>query len=218
MDAASNPRAVAGDNQPPLAERLALDHADLLKRAQEAADLVPAQIRGIQNEEEAAIYTDTARDVKAVLAEADIAFKLAKQPWLDGGRTVEGFFAFRATLKAAADRCVAALNAHQRVKLEAQRKADAEAAERARKEAEAFDETPPVVAAPTVVKEAARVVSFTGAKATASIKWKGEVVDPAAVPRQYLMVNQSAIDAAIKGGARGIPGVRIFKDVRTAIR
>jgi hypothetical protein len=43
-----------------------------------------------------------------------------------------------------------------------------------------------------------------------------EVTDPAAVPRQYLMVNDAAIKAAIAGGVRDIPGVRIYEDVRTA--
>ena len=205
-------------NQPPLADRLALDHADLLKRVTEACELVPATIRPIADEDEAAAYTDTAKAVKAVLADADAAFKIEKQPWLDGGRTVEGFFAFRANLKAAADRVVAALNARARAVIEAQRKADAEAAEQARKEAAMFDEAPPAPVAAAPVKDVARVVSFTGAKATASVKWKGEVTKPEDVPRQYLMVNQAAIDAAIKGGVREIPGVRIFEDVRTAIR
>lgn len=55
-------------------------------------------------------------------------------------------------------------------------------------------------------------------KAAASVKWVHEVTDAAQVPRQYLMVNEAALKAAIAGGAREIPGVRIFEQVRTAIR
>lgn len=74
------------------------------------------------------------------------------------------------------------------------------------------------MAAPVVVREAARVVSTGGALASASTKWTHEVLDPSLVPRNYLMVNEAAIKAAVAGGLRNIPGVRIFETVRTAIR
>lgn len=207
-----------GHNQPPLADRLALDHAELVKSATEAAALVPDQIRAIETDEEAAAYTDTAADIKAVIAEADAAFKAEKAPWLEGGRTVEAFFSFRGTLDAAVKRLRRALDDRAGALLAARRKAEQAAAEKARKEAEAFDEPAPVMAA-APVREVARVVSIaTGNKASASIKWRGEVVDIDALPRQYMRANQDAIDAAIKGGVRAIPGVRIFEEVRTAIR
>lgn len=203
-------------NEPPLKDRLELDHAALIATGAEAAALVPSEIRAIASDEEAAAYTDTAADIKAVIAQVDAAFKVEKAPWLEGGRTVDAFFAaIRDPLKAASARVVEALNGRQRALLAAQRKAAAEEAERQRKEAIAFDEPVPEVPR---VKEAARIVSFSGSKASASVKWKGEVVDLEALPRQYMMPNQAAIDAAIKGGVREIPGVRIFEDVRTAIR
>ena len=217
MDNLINPRAVMGGNTPPLAERLAADHADLVKRVNEALELVPDTLRPIQNDDEADAYTETAKTLLDVLAEANSAFTPEKEPWLTGGRTVEAFFAFRATLKAKADKAKGALNVYQNAKLAAQRRADAEAAEEARKAADLFDEPVPV-AAPTVVKEAVRIVTTTGVKASGSIRWKGEVENADLVPRQYLMVNQAAIDAAVKGGARTIPGVRIFETVNTSIR
>lgn len=214
-------------NEPPLADRLVLDHADLTKRATEAAALVPAEIRAIETEEEATAYTDTASDIKSVIAEADEAFTAAKAPWLAGGRTVEDFFRFRVTLKAAVDRTVKALNAFQSAKLAAARKAEAEEAERARKEAVAFDEPVPFVA-PVAVKEAARVVSFSGAKASATIKWRARVVDIKTLPEAYLLVNERALQAVVDGlKARGkelkhvkdeIPGVEIYEDLQTSIR
>lgn len=216
MDAL-NPRAVIGGNSPPLADRLAADYAVLVKRASDAADLVPDQLRPIQNDEESEAYTETAKTVLDVLADADAAFKPEKEPWLTGGRTVETFFAFRATLKAKADKAKKAINDWQNAKLARQRQADAEAAERLRKEAAMFDEPVPEIA-PTAPKEALRVVTAAGTKASGSIKWKGEVQDEALVPREYLMVNQAKIDAAIKGGTRAIPGVRIFETINTSIR
>lgn len=205
-------------NQPPLADRLALDHAALVKEATDAAALVPEQIRDIQTDEEAGAYTDTAADIKAVIERADAAFEAEKKPWRDGAKAVDDFFAFRKTLTAAVARVRAALDKRANALLAAQRKAEAEAAEKARKEAEAFDEAPPViVAAP--VREVARVVSIsTGNKASASVKWTHRVVDPDQVPRQYLMVNEAAIKAAVAGGTRSIPGVEIFEAAKTAIR
>ncbi len=219
MDALLNPRAVAGDNRPPLAEQLASDYSGLAERAEEAVGLVPDALRPIQTDEEADAYTETAKTIKGVIRDADAAFTQEKEPWLEGGRTVEAFFGFRATLKAKAAKAVAAVNTWQTAKLAAQRKADAEAAEKARREAALFDEPAPVIA-PTIVKEVARVVTATGTKATASTYWKAEVTDLEQVPLKYLMVNQMALDMAVKGaaGLRKIPGVRIYEAVRTSIR
>ncbi len=222
-------------NEPPLADRLALDHAELLRLAAEGAALVPDTIRPIATDEEAAAYTDTAADLKGIIAQADAAFTAAKAPWLAGGRTVDDFFSFRKGLTAAVGRVKAALDARANAILAARRRAEAEEAERVRlaaaaeterlrKEAEAFDEAPPPVVAPVYVppapiKEAARVVSAaTGNKASVSTKWMHTVTDRAAVPREYLMVDDEAIKLALKRGVRSIPGVEIFEAANTAIR
>lgn len=42
--------------------------------------------------------------------------------------------------------------------------------------------------------------------------WRYEIIDPAQVPTAFLMVNESAISAAVKSGARSIQGVRIYED------
>lgn len=224
-----------GGNEPPLADRLALDHADLIKEATEAAALVPAEIRAIETDEEAAAYTDTAADIKAIIAKADDAFEDEKKPWRDGAKAVDDFFAFRKELAAAVKRVTGALDTRANLLLAQQRRREADAAaaakaaadaetERLRKEAAAFDEPPPVAVAPAYVppapvKDVARVVSAaTGNKASASVTWTHRVVNPDLVPREYLMVNEAAIKAAVKGGKRTIPGVEIFEAAKTAIR
>lgn len=224
-----------GGNQPPLADRLAVDHADLVKEATEAGALVPASIRAIETDEEAAAYTDTAAHIKGIIVQADAAFAVEKKPWLDGGRTVDDFFAFRKALAEAVKRVTAALNARADAIRAAVRKAEAEEAERARqaaaaeterlqKEAAAFGEEPPapvtpVYVAPVAVKDMARIVSAdTGNKAVVSTKWVHSVTDRAAVPREYLMVDDEAIKLAIKRGVRSIPGVDIYETANTSIR
>lgn len=207
------------DNMPPLADRLEIEHADLAAKAIECADLVPETLAPVTTDEDAGAYAETAKTLKACLAAIETARKKEKDQILKDGRTIDGHFAaLSEPVKAAADRVVAAINAFQTRKLEEQRRIQREAEERARKEAEAFDEPPPPVAAPVVAKEAARVVGFSGTKAAASVKWIHEITDAAQVPREFLMVNEAAIKAAIAGGRRDIPGVRIFEQVRTAIR
>lgn len=225
MDTLVNPRAVIGGNEPPLSERLGLDHADLLKRATEAAGKV-AETPRADTERQVAALTEQAKGLKELLSEADAAFTAAKAPWLAGGRTVDDFFRFRDTVKAATARLVKAINTFQQAQLAAKRKAEAEAAEKARREAIVMDEAPPAAPAPIVVKEAARIVTSSGSKAAATVKWKGRVLDFDQVPRQYLVLNERALQAAIDGmKAQGkkledakIPGVEVYEDVRTSIR
>lgn len=204
-------------NEPPLADRLALEHADLLKEATEAAALVPDQIRAIATDEEAGDYTDTAVSIKEVIERADAVFETEKKPWRDGAKAVDDFFAFRKTLQGAVDRVKAALNARANLLLAQQRKAEADAAEKARKEAEAFDE-PVDWVPPAPVKDVARVVSTSGNKASAGTKWVAEVVDIDKLPRHYMIVYQPLLDAAVKGGIREIPGVRIYETAKTSLR
>lgn len=56
------------------------------------------------------------------------------------------------------------------------------------------------------------------ATSSAVLVWDFEVVDPAAVPRPYLRVDEAAIRAAIKGGIREVPGVRIFERAEIRVR
>jgi hypothetical protein len=242
MDTLINPRAVAGDNQPPLADRLAADHAELLVRVKNVGELVPDQLRAVESDEEADAYTETAASIKGVIADADKAFTPEKEPWLTGGRKVDDFFAFRKTLKTKADKVVAALDAWKLKKLQAQRRAEAEAAEvarkaaeaeneRLRKEAEAFDEEPPPVVKvacvpPVEAKEAVRTVTASGAISSGSLKWDYEIIKADDLPRDLLIPNLPAIkarvDALKANGTKiedaAIPGVRIFERVQTAIR
>lgn len=51
-----------------------------------------------------------------------------------------------------------------------------------------------------------------------SVVWKWELVDPAQVPDTYLSIDPAKIDAAVKAGERGIPGVRIYEDARVIAR
>jgi hypothetical protein len=211
-------------NAPPLAERLEIDHETL---AQQVADALALEaLPPIFGDDDLVPYSERAKALKAVAGAVEKSRKAEKDQILKDGRTIDGFFANLAEpVKKAADAIVAAINAHQRRMLEEKRKAEEaarrEAEERAKAEATPFDDPVPTPApvVPIRAAEAARVVGSGGrVTATAQTVWKAEVTDPAAVPRQFLMVNEAAIKAAVAGGMREIPGVRIFEDVRTVVR
>lgn len=207
------------DNAPPIADRLALDYEALAASVTEAAALVPGDVRAIASDAEAGEYAEAAKAIKAVLVQVEAARKLEKADILAAGKTVDGFFAMLAEeLTPIVNALVAEINVFQRAKWDAERKAAAEEAARLAKEAALFGEEPPAPVAAPIVREAARVTSLSGVKATASRKWVGVVVDIDKLPRNFMMANQGAIDAAIKGGVREIAGVDIREEVRTAIR
>ncbi len=57
-----------------------------------------------------------------------------------------------------------------------------------------------------------------GASASVRKTWKATVVDPFEIPREYLSVNEKAINAAVKRGVRQIPGVVIEQVESLAVR
>lgn len=225
MSAAENPRAVIGGNLPPLGERLLLDYSGIVTDAKDAIDDVPSSVPTPCDDMQAGAYVDQAAAIKALLDEANGYHETEKKPFLDGGREVDNFFRFRADLKAAADRLARAVGAYQTAKRNAAIKAQQEQEKREREAAEMFGGDEP--AAPTpIAPEATRVVSFSGAMAAGSVRWDFRVTDAAKVPREYLMLNEPAIRAALAGlKAQGkkveevqIPGVEAFEAVRAAIR
>jgi len=202
-----------GHNQPPLAERLEIDHASL---AQQAADVLAGEaLPPIMDDEDLEAYSDRAKALKSVAGMIEKARKGEKDQILKDGKTIDGFFQrLSKPLTDAADAVVAAINGWQRKKLEEQREA-----ERREREAAAALQIEEAPAAPAPVKEVARVVTSSGRVAAAAVKfWAFRVTDPAKVPARYLMVNEAAIKAAVAGGVREIDGVEIYEDVRTAIR
>lgn len=48
--------------------------------------------------------------------------------------------------------------------------------------------------------------------------WKFEVTDASKVPAQFMIVDESAIGKAVRGGTREIPGVRIFEEKTLGVR
>lgn len=59
------------------------------------------------------------------------------------------------------------------------------------------------------IQQETTIRAANGASAGVRKTWKATVVDPFEIPREYLAVNEKAINAAVKNGVREIPGVVI---------
>ena len=75
-----------------------------------------------------------------------------------------------------------------------------------------------VVLPPVAVPIKKEPVRSDSAVSSAVPVWKHEVIDAKLVPREYLIVDELAIRAAIKAGIRDIPGVRIFEEMEMRVR
>lgn len=94
-------------------------------------------------------------------------------------------------------------------RLDAIRKAEEDAAKNA--------VVAPTVVAP-VVQEATRVTRTESGSAFSKQPWVFEVTDPAAVPREFLSVDEKKIRDAVRMGVREIVGVRIYQDTQINFR
>lgn len=106
----------------------------------------------------------------------------------------------------------------RRKREEAMRKAQEELYRRQQQEAKAAHVEPPPPPAPIPVKEETVTRAETGAAAHIRREWKGTVVDPEQVPREYCSPDQKKINEAVKLGVREIAGVEIKEEVTTVIR
>lgn len=103
---------------------------------------------------------------------------------------------------------------------EAKRRAAAEAEERARAAAEAEAERRRIEAE---MAPAAPVVQADPAKAAGVHRrrsWKFRIIDPAAVPREYLSIDEVTIGRVVRalGADTSIPGVEVYEDVSVVAR
>lgn len=242
-----------GHNLPPahpldlIRDELAEKHADLIERGRQL-EAMKARIPAACDDDEQAEKLITGIRLCTAFAgdsgSCEAARKVAKQPHLDAGKTVDAWFKGLTTpvLALKAD-MTKILTVYQRKKAaEEQRRRDEEAAEarrlasiaaeRAKNEdqqakAAELEETARAAeaAASANAAEMSRARTDYGNTASLRTTWKFEVTDAAAVPRQYLTVNEAAITAAIRASTSAdkkrcdlsIPGVRIYADTQSVV-
>jgi hypothetical protein len=229
-------------NNPPsdveiLLERLADENRDISDRTDEL--IGGADRCEVSDEESAGKATLLAKMLNETIKTAETRQKAAKLPHMVLANAAFDFF--KPTLSELGVAKQSVLTKLDRFRLEQERKA---AEERKRLEEEARkrqEEADKIAALATTdddldlalereeaAQDAARaaatlaapkpIQSAFGHTASARKEWQFKVVDTAKVPREYMSVNEQMIRAAVRGGARSIPGVEIFETTKTVVR
>jgi hypothetical protein len=225
----------------------ARDHAALLARRDQ---LLEAFARfeathgdGIQSDEVAGRAADFARLLAREADKAEAVRKGLKAPLLAASRALDRFFKADLSdgLAAAAAKVEALLGIWQRAKVTAERQLREAAARAAREVADRLAAEAMRSGDAALTQQAqhaddaaqraeiglhaglaavARTAGEGGAVASLKSYWTYEVVDIAQVPRQWLMIDDRKVRAAIRGddALRDIPGLRIYDDPQTVVR
>lgn len=234
-----NPRAVIGGNNPPtLTEEIAARHAALLASIKEVTDTELPLI--VTSDTAAAQVSLVGKEATALVAKVNAAHTAEKKPHLDAGREVDTWKnATLGPLNAFLAECKALVGAWQDKREREEREAREAEARRLRAAAEAAEQaamksmTQPAMDRAVNIAEAAAVAEAAASAPTADLgrvtiggkavaarqaKWTYEVTNLEAIPRQYLMVSDAAIKAAIAVGVRDVPGLKIFQAKSTSFR
>lgn len=140
----AQPVATIGDNLPQISaaealhERLAESFASQTKRRDELLAAAKRAPTAIDDDEAAGKVTDFIKQLAAAVKAAEATRVDEKEPFLESGRTVDGFFkAITEPLKKAKVSITSVLTIYQKRIADAERKAREEIARKAREEAEA---------------------------------------------------------------------------------
>lgn len=79
-------------NEPPQAELLLEQHADLIRRRDELLDSASRAPETVDGEDTAGKFAEAIRMIVALMAQAETKRVDAKEPYLKGGRLTDGFF------------------------------------------------------------------------------------------------------------------------------
>ena len=174
---------------------------------------------GISDDFVAGHAADFAKDLKAAAGALDETRTRIKKPVLHAQRLIDG------GAKALSDRVASAVRevearvtAYLKVKESEAREARRIEAEK--QAAEAPDITMAVLnqAEEATALELTRTRGVGGALTALKAAWTYEVEDITKVPTRLLQVNDAAVRAAIKQGAREVPGIRIWNDAKAYVR
>jgi len=241
-----------GHNQPPsdvdlICAGLAERNTDVLARKNQLLEGAGRMPETVNDEETSTKVADFVKQLNAARKAVDDARKREKQPYLDGGKAVDGFFKDATqALDDAKAKASALLNDFMRRKAEEERRRRDEEARKAREEAErqrqeaqkAADDEAAKQRAQEAAQRAEQAEQQAGADTasvakarsahgtTASLRrqWTFDDLDPAQIDLEALRPHLSqdalakALRAFIKAGGREIKGARIYEDASAVVR
>ena len=230
--------SMIGDNRSPsMTEELALKYFGLTHRADElvaGAANVPAEIA---DDATAGKVADFVKQIMDCGKDAKAGHKTEKEPHLNAGRAVDGFFnaiigkldEVKRLIEARETKYRSAKAEKARCEAEKLAKLEREEAERLAAAATTEQDLDTAMAHEAAANEAAaiaaakpadlsRIRSEHGTVSGLRSNWTFEVKDFAAVPDQFKMLNEPAVRAMIRAGTRDIPGLRVYEEQKIARR
>ena len=244
--------ATIGDNFPPspieaLRAQLAEDCAKLITRCAELMDSYARAPEIIDDDETAGKVGDLIKLITAAMKAAETARVGAKEPYLEAGRAIDGFFKttildplnhYKRMLQARLSGFLEQKAAATRRAAEAQAKLEREAAERLAAEAAAAADDAKLDEALSAEERALEAEALAEAKpaelsrsrgdygSVSSLRttWESEITDRAQLDlealRPYFAIAdlEKAIRAFVKAGGRELRGARIFEMTTAVVR
>ena len=245
-------QAPLGHNQPPaetptqeqiIRARLEQENIGLLARKEEILEAVGRAPEAVEDDDTAGKLSDFIKQISACIKNANAARVAAKEPYLQGGRSVDGFFKTVSDPLDKAKRAMESrLGTYLRKKADEERRRREEEARKAEEEARAqaaamrdSEDLDAAVAAEQDAQKAAKEADAKAAEmsrtrgdygAVASLRttWDFEILDYDNIPIRLLQPHlprsavEQAIRSFIKAGGRDLAGVRIFENTSAVVR
>ena len=240
--------ATIGDNKPPspideLRNRLEDDYGAVLARRDELLASVERMPDTVNDDAMAGKFGDQIKLISSCIKKADSHRKAEKEPHLEGGRAVDGWFkAITEPLEKAKGLAQAPLAAYERQKAAAERrrledeaKRQREEAERAAQDAKTDDDLDTAVATEETAQDAevkanasnadlSRTRGDYGSVSSLRTTWKHDGLDRDRLNLEALRPHltedaiHQAIRSFIKAGGRNLAGVRIYEHSDVVVR
>lgn len=238
---ADNPRERIGMNNPPISERLAIDHAGLIEEVEKLAASANAAPKKISTEADDDTVRQVARDANALWKKIDGVREVEKEPFLRGGNEVQAFFRphldradkIKKFFQGVADDHERAKFAEERRRREeeARKARDEEARQREIAERAAAAERPTVASkaetkAEAFAERAERLETAPIVTDTAKTGWTFRIIDADAVDLNALrsFIGIDVVEKAIRAHMRihknlkPIAGVEFIIDVKAKLK
>lgn len=225
-------------------ENLSERHPDVVKRSADLAGMLERAPKAVDNEDDANKISEAIRQCTAFIKIATETRVKEKEPYLAGGRAVDGFFTNlidavqktkNALLRVRTDYDVAVERA-ARLAREEQARRDREEADRIAAEAKTRADAERVAVAESRAEESREAAKVTPAELTRTrtdtgvvtslrSEWVHEVTEAKKVPRKYCTPDDKLLRAAVKSAVTSdgacpleIPGVRIYEKKVSQVR
>lgn len=171
----------------------------------------------VDNDEDYEAATDVLKQVKRMGNELESARTSITKPMNENLREINRTFSDVQAKLDIVEKRMKNLSASYVAKKQAEQQALLAEAARAAQQAAAADSVVARDDARAKIAQAYTVTAPTVSGISHTERWTWSLIDIGAVPREYLIVDDAKVSAAVRAGERNIPGIRIFPMTQTRV-